>query len=94
MQSMVVVQTFNRTSLSNRATNRVWDFGNPAKIQGRTQKYHVPAPQKMPSVTRKKIIVLCYLNNGMGSIHIPTEDLSHQSLKKKSTQIILEILRI
>ena len=66
MQSMVVVQTFNRTSLSNRATNRVWDVGNPANA-----KYHVPAPLKIPSVTRKKIIVLCYFNNGVGSSHIP-----------------------
>ena len=32
--SREVVQTFNRTSLSDRAAAyRVWDFGNPAKIQ-------------------------------------------------------------
>ena len=43
--SREVVQTFNRTSLSDRAAAyRVWDFGNPAKIQDRTQKYHVPVP--------------------------------------------------
>ena len=41
-----VVQTFNRTSLSDRAAYSVWDSGNPAKIQGRMQKYHVPAPPK------------------------------------------------
>ena len=44
LQSMEVVQTFNRTVLSDRAFYRVRDFGNPAKIQGRTQKYHIPAP--------------------------------------------------
>ena len=72
-RSREVVQTFNRTSLSERAAYRVWDFGNPVKIQGRAQKYHVPAP----IVTRKKIIELCYLNtcSGMGSINISTEDL-------------------
>ena len=37
-----VVQTFNRTSLSDRAAYRVLDFGNPAKIQGKSKKYHVP----------------------------------------------------
>ena len=41
---------FNRESmiepLSDRAAYRVRDFGNPVKIQGRTQKYHVPAPPK------------------------------------------------
>ena len=41
-----VVQTFNITTLFDRAAYRVWDFGNPAKIQGRTQKYHVPVPLK------------------------------------------------
>ena len=41
-----VVQISNRTSLSDRAAYRVRDFGNPAKIQDRTQKYHVPAPPK------------------------------------------------
>ena len=56
-RSREVVQTFNRTSLSDRAAYRVWDFGNPVKIQGRAQKYHLPAP----IVTRKKIIEQCYL---------------------------------
>ena len=42
---MEVVQTFNRTSLSDRAAYMVRGFGNPRKIQGRTQKYRVPAPQ-------------------------------------------------
>ena len=46
MQSREVVRTFNRTSLSDRAGYRVLDFGNPAKIQGRMQTYHVPAPPK------------------------------------------------
>ena len=46
MQSREVVQTFNRTLLSDRAANRVWDLGNPAEFQDRTQKYHVPAPPK------------------------------------------------
>ena len=41
MQSMDVVQTFNRTSLSNRAAYMVRDFESPLKIQGKTQKYHV-----------------------------------------------------
>ena len=43
---MEVVQTFNRTSFSDGAAFRVWDFRNPAKTQGRTQKYHVTAPLK------------------------------------------------
>ena len=46
MQSREVVLTFNRTSLSDRAAYRVWAFENSAKIRGRTQKYHGPAPQK------------------------------------------------
>ena len=46
MQSRELVQTFNRTSLSERAAYGVWDFENPAKIQARTQKYHVPVPPK------------------------------------------------
>ena len=54
--SMEVVQTFDRTSLSDRAAYRIWAFGNPAKIQDRTQKYHVPALQNMPSVTVEKNI--------------------------------------
>ena len=46
MHSREVVQTFNITSLSDRAvyTCMVWDLGNPAKIQGKTQKCHVLAP--------------------------------------------------
>ena len=67
-----VVQTFNTTSLSDGAAYRVRD---PAKIQGKTQKISCPCP-KMPSVTGKKRIVLRYLNSEMGSINIPTEDLS------------------
>ena len=74
LQSMEVVQTFNRTSFSDRAAYRVWDFGNPTKIHGRTQKYHVTAPPKCQA-SSVKIIVLCYLNSGVGSINIPTEDL-------------------
>ena len=46
MQSREVVQTFNRTLLSDRAANRVWDLGNPAEFHDRMQKYHVPAPPK------------------------------------------------
>ena len=46
LQSREVVQIFNRTSFSDRAAYKVRDFGNPWKIQGRTQKYHVPAPPK------------------------------------------------
>ena len=42
MQSREVVQTFNRTSLSDRAAFRVWDFGNPTKIKGRTQNIMRP----------------------------------------------------
>ena len=38
LQSWEVVQTFDRTSLSDRAAYRVPDFGNPAKIQDKTQK--------------------------------------------------------
>ena len=45
LQSREVVQTFNRTSLSDNAAYRVQGFGNPGKFQGRTQKYCVPAPQ-------------------------------------------------
>ena len=71
MKSMEVVQTFNRTSLSDRAANRVWDFGNPAKIQGRMQKRIMFL---CTSRVQKKI-VLCYLYNRMGSINIHTEDL-------------------
>ena len=76
MQSREVVQTCNRTSLSNRAAYGVRDFRNPVKIQGRTQKHHVPAPPKCQGSLVYKIIELCYLNSGMGSINIPTEDLS------------------
>ena len=80
MQSMDVVRTFNRTSFSDRAAYRVRDFRNPVKIQDRTQKYQLPAP----SVTCKKIIqnvVLCYLNSGMGSLNIPTENLSRHKIR-------------
>ena len=49
-----IVQIFNRTSLSDRAAYRVRDFGNSAKIQGRTQKYHVPAPPKCQASRVKK----------------------------------------
>ena len=38
LQSREVVQTFDRTSLYDRAAYRVPDFKNPAKIQGKTQK--------------------------------------------------------
>ena len=73
MQSREVVQTFNlgpsilgprfnRTSLSDRAAYRMRDFRNPMEIQGRAQKTSCSCAPQMPSVTRKKIIVLCYLN--------------------------------
>ena len=79
MQSREVVQTFDRTSVCDRAAFKVWDFGNPTKIQDRTQKRHVLVP---PNAKRHayKIIVLCYLNRGIGSINIPTEDLSCHKL--------------
>ena len=54
LQSREVVQTFNRISLSDRAAYRVRDFGNPAKIQSRTQKISCLCAPKMPSVIRKK----------------------------------------
>ena len=54
MQSREVVQTFDRTSLSDRAAYRVWDFGNPVKIQCRTQNYHVHAPPKCQASRVKK----------------------------------------
>ena len=54
LQSREVVQTFNRTSLSDRVADSVRDFGNPAKIQGRTQKFHVPAPPKCQASRVKK----------------------------------------
>ena len=80
MQSREVIQTFNRTSLSDRASK---DFGNLAKIQGRTQTYHVPAPKKC-----QEIIVLCYLDSGIGSINIATEDLSrHQFSQDVSVNV-------
>ena len=53
-KSREVVQTFNRTSLSDRAAYRVHDFRNPMKIQDRTQKYHVPAPPKCQASCVKK----------------------------------------
>ena len=40
-----VVQTFNRILLSDRATYWVRDFGNPVKIQGRTQNIMSLHPQ-------------------------------------------------
>ena len=57
MQSREVVQAFNlgpsilgprfnRTSLPDRAADRMPDFWNPLKIQGRAQKHHVPVPPK------------------------------------------------
>ena len=60
MQSREVVQTFNRTSLPDRAAYRVCDFGNSAKIQGRTQKYmyHVSAPPKCQASRIKNRTVL------------------------------------
>ena len=89
MQSREVVQTSNRTSLSDRAAyNRVLDFGNPTKNSRQNAKRSCPCAPKMPCVTPKNIIlVLCYLKSGMGPISIPTEDLS-------PTQIIIDILRI
>ena len=77
LQAREVVQTFNKTSSSDRAAYRLWDLGNPAKIQGRTQKYLVPKCQ----ASRVKIIVLCYLNSWMGSINTPTEDLSRHKVR-------------
>ena len=38
---------------------------NPAKIQSRMQKYHVPAPKNAKRHAKKKIIVLCHLNSGI-----------------------------
>ena len=35
----------------------------------------------LPSDMRKKIILMCYLNSGMGSINIPTEDLSRHKIR-------------
>ena len=53
LQSREVVQTWNRTSLSDRAAYRVRDFGNPPKNRAERKKYHVPAPPKCqaPRVT-------------------------------------------
>ena len=79
LQSREVVQTFNRTSLSDNAAYRVQGLGNPGKIQGRTQKYRVPCAPECQA-TRVKIIVLRYLN-GMGSINIPTEDLLRHKVR-------------
>ena len=59
LQSREVVQTFNRTSLSDRAAYRVRDFGNPTKIQGRTQKYCVPAPPKCQASHVKNCTEYC-----------------------------------
>ena len=50
MQSMEVVQTLNRTALFDGAPYRVREFGNPAKIQGGTQKYHIFALPKCQAV--------------------------------------------
>ena len=57
-ESREVVQTFNRTSLSDRAAYRVWDFWDPAKNQGKRQKYHAPAPPNLQASHVKKMIVL------------------------------------
>ena len=45
-QSSEVVQTFQRTSLSDRAAYRVQDFRNPMKIQDRTQNIMSLRPTK------------------------------------------------
>ena len=58
LQSKEVVQTFNKTSLSEGAAYRVRNFGNPAKFQGRTQKYHVPASPKCQASRVKNSTVL------------------------------------
>ena len=76
---MEVVQTFDITSLSDIAAYRLWDFGNPAKIQGKTKNYHVPAPTKCQPYAYK-IIVLCYLDSWMGYLDIPTEDFLRHKL--------------
>ena len=60
---------------------RVRDFWNPAKIQGRTQKYHVPVPPKCQALRVKQIIIPRYLNSGMGSINIPTDDFSRHKVR-------------
>ena len=59
MQSREVVQTFNRTSLSDRAAYRVWDLRNPAKIQGKNAKISCPcAPKCQASRVKNNSIVL------------------------------------
>ena len=50
----------------------------------KAERKTIISPQ-MQSATRKKIIVLCYLNSGMGSINIPTEE---------STQIIFDVSQV
>ena len=55
--------------LIDRAAHRVWDFGQ-SKIEGRTQKYHVPAPTRCQA-SLGKILVPCYLNSRVGSMNIP-----------------------
>ena len=58
LRSREVVQTFDRTSLSDRATYRVRDIGNPAKIRGS----HVPAsPKRQESRVKNKSTVRWYL---------------------------------
>ena len=90
--SREVVQTFNRTSLSNRAAYSVRDFENLAKIQDKTQKYHVPVPP-ICHASRVKKIVLCFLNSGMGSINIITEDLSRHTVRIDA-EIIFDIIQV
>ena len=57
MQLREVVQTFNRTSISDRAAYRVRDLRDPAKIHGRIKnktKKTCPFTPIMLSFTRKK----------------------------------------
>ena len=66
MHSMEVVQTFNRTLLSDK----VLIGCGTSKSRGNSRqnaKISCPCAPIMPSVTRKKkIIVMCYLNSWMG----------------------------
>ena len=68
-----------QTNKQTRTDYRVWDFGSPSKIQGRMQKCMPLRPENVKRHTLK-IIVPCYLNSGMGSINIPSEDLSRHKL--------------
>ena len=52
------MQSINRTSLSDRAAYIVWDFGNPAKIQGKKHKYNVRKAPKCQASRRKKYSTL------------------------------------